>query len=180
MGSYTPNEFSKDARPEKEAFPMLEQPMGTARHVRIITIGAGVSGLNMIRRLRKSLVNYEHVVYEKNENVGGTWFENTYPGCQCDHPSHNYQFSWRPNPAWSQFSASSSEIEAYLCDICDTENMRPEIRLKHKVQHAQWVEASGEWELEIQNMQTGETFLDHCNFLLNATGVLKYAALAHL
>ncbi|KAK5046735.1 hypothetical protein LTR84_007496 [Exophiala bonariae] len=172
MGSYEPNETLYKGTVEG-GFSTLEQPMGTPRHVKIITIGAGVSGLNMIRRLRKSLVNYEHTVYEKNADVAGTWFENTYPGCQCDHPSHNYQFSWRPNPAWSQFSATSAEIKAYLCDLCDAEAMRPEIKLMHKVQHAEWNEADGEWKLEIQNLQTGEVGLDHCHFLLNATGVLN-------
>ncbi|KIV97955.1 hypothetical protein PV10_01650 [Exophiala mesophila] len=167
MGSYTPEQ------PLDGGFPIMEEPMGTARHIKIITIGAGVSGLNMIRRLRKSLINYEHTVYEKNPEVGGTWFENTYPGCQCDHPSHNYQFSWRTNPAWSQFSAPSSEIEAYLYDLCDAENMRPEIKLSHQVSHAQWIEASGKWELEILNLKTGEMVLDSCHFLLNATGVLN-------
>lgn len=173
MGSYTP-EQPLEGNVGVGGFPIMEQPMGTPRHVKIITIGAGVSGLNMIRRLRKSLVNYEHTVYDKNPEVGGTWLENTYPGCQCDHPSHNYQFMWRTNPAWSQFSAPSSEIEAYLCDLCDAENMRPEIKLSHQVSHAQWIEALGQWELEILNLKTGEVVLDSCHFLLNATGVLKY------
>lgn len=172
MGSFTPDP-ALESDPNGRDFPFLEKPMGTTRHLKVITIGAGVSGLNMIRRLRKSLINYEHVVYEKNPEIGGTWFENTYPGCQCDHPSHNYQFSWRPNPGWSQFSAPSAEIQAYLCDLCDAENMRPEIRLSHQVLHARWLEASGEWEVEVRDLRSGEVFSRRCHFLLNATGVLK-------
>ncbi|KAF4629540.1 hypothetical protein G7Y89_g8604 [Cudoniella acicularis] len=58
--------------PPKEEYKISESPLGTARHVRIITIGAGASGINMIRTLREKLTNYEHVVYEKNPSVGGT------------------------------------------------------------------------------------------------------------
>lgn len=61
-------------------YTVLEQPLGTTRHLRIITIGAGISGLNMIRALRKTMTDYEHVVYEKNDEIGGTWYENRYPG----------------------------------------------------------------------------------------------------
>jgi len=75
-------------------YKVLEQPLGTARHVRIITIGAGASGISMIYTLRTSLINYTHTVYEKNPQVGGTWYENRYPGCKCDIPAHNYQYSW--------------------------------------------------------------------------------------
>src|SRR5690349_19490321 len=89
------------SRPLESAVPpyqVLKQPLGTTHHVRIVTMGAGMSGINMIRTLRLHLTDYEHVVYEKNPQIGGTWFENRYPGCKCDVPSHNYQFSWRPNP----------------------------------------------------------------------------------
>lgn len=77
----------------KSVYEVTEQPLGTTRHIRLVTIGAGASGINLIRTLRLHLTDYEHVVYEKNAKVGGTWFENRYPGCRCDIPSHNYQFS---------------------------------------------------------------------------------------
>lgn len=64
----------------KEPYAIREEPLGTTKHVRIVGIGAGASGINMVRTLRRNLTNYEHVIYEKNEKVGGTWFENTYPG----------------------------------------------------------------------------------------------------
>ncbi|EHL01173.1 putative sterigmatocystin biosynthesis monooxygenase stcW [Glarea lozoyensis 74030] len=85
------------------SYAVSERPLGTPRHVRIVTIGAGASGINMIRTLREKLSDYEHVVYDKNPSVGGTWYENRYPGCRCDIPAHNYQFSWKKNPAWKLF-----------------------------------------------------------------------------
>ncbi|OAG43116.1 hypothetical protein AYO21_02735 [Fonsecaea monophora] len=154
-------------------YHILEQPLGTTRRLRIITIGAGISGINMIRTLRKTMTDYEHVVYEKNPEVGGTWYENRYPGCQCDHPSHNYQFTWKPNPRWTQFSANAEEIKDYAIRCCDDEDMRPEIKLSHKIINAKWCEDLGEWELKIENLVSREIVDDRCHFLLNATGILN-------
>lgn len=66
------------------SYKVSEQPLGTIKPVRIITIGAGASGINMAYQAMRHLKNVEHIVYEKNEDVGGTWFENRYPGCKCD------------------------------------------------------------------------------------------------
>lgn len=79
---------------DHDAYTVLEEPLGTTRHLRIITIGAGISGINMIRTLRKTMTDYEHVVYEKNPEVGGTWYENRYPGkCERSSIESNYQAS---------------------------------------------------------------------------------------
>lgn len=160
---------------------MREAPFGTPRPVRIIGIGAGASGINMIRTLRNTLgpSTYELVIYEKNADVGGTWFENRYPGCKCDVPSHNYQFSWRPNPAWSSFFAPAAEIEEYLCRICDDENMRPYIKTSHQIVAASWSESKAVWEVQIKDLETGAIINDHANFIIDATGILKYVTLSH-
>ncbi|KAI0874121.1 hypothetical protein GGS24DRAFT_490247 [Hypoxylon argillaceum] len=158
---------------EREPYSVLEQPLGTAKHVRIVGIGAGASGLNMIRTLRRNLKNYEHIVYEKNSKVGGTWFENRYPGCRCDVPSHNYQFSWRPNPEWSNFFSPAEEIEKYLDRICEEEHMADVIKTRHRVTGAWWNESRGLWDLSVQNLETGVEFRDHANFIVDASGILN-------
>lgn len=68
------------SQPADGEYTILEQPLGSTRHIRIVTIGAGISGLNMIRTLRRTMTDFEHVVYEKNADIGGTWYENRYPG----------------------------------------------------------------------------------------------------
>ena len=73
------------ANPEAELYSektstIHQKPLGTARHIRIVTIGPGARGLNIIRTLRRNLGDFEHVVYEKNPGVRGTWYENRYPG----------------------------------------------------------------------------------------------------
>ncbi|KAK1676414.1 hypothetical protein BDP55DRAFT_550601 [Colletotrichum godetiae] len=156
-----------------DPYAVIEQPLGTAKKVRIITIGSGASGLNMIRTFRKQLTNFEHTVYEKNPEVGGTWYENRYPGCKCDIPSHNYQFSWMPNKEWSSFLSPAEEIQAYLCRLCDDEDLRRQIKTNHLVTGAFWDEVAGIWTVRVKNLEDGVEFGDHCEFLLNASGILN-------
>ncbi|KAK7752722.1 hypothetical protein SLS62_005274 [Diatrype stigma] len=158
---------------ERRPYVINEKPLGTAKHVRIVGIGAGAGGINMIRTLRKHLTDYAHVFYEKNDKVGGTWFENRYPGCRCDVPSHNYQFSWRPNPSWSNFFSPAEEIERYLDTICEEEHMLDSIKLRHKVVGAWWDESRGLWDISIVNLETGEEFRDEANFIVDGSGILN-------
>lgn len=78
-----------------------DKRLGEPRHLRVIAIGAGASGLNLARQIDQHMNNVDLTIYEKNPEVGGTWYENRYPGCACDIPSHNYQFTWEPNPDWT-------------------------------------------------------------------------------
>lgn len=151
----------------------LDNPLGCTRHLRIITVGAGASGLNMIRTLRKHLDNYENVVYEKNPDIGGTWYENRYPGCKCDVPSQNYQFTWRHNPDWSGFYVEAPEILQYLKTVATEQDFWPSVKLSHQVIGAEWFEEEGMWHVKVKNLSNEEIFEDQCHFLLDATGVLK-------
>jgi cation diffusion facilitator CzcD-associated flavoprotein CzcO len=165
-----PNEYYQK---QKTQYDIQEQPLGTMRSVRIVTIGAGASGINMIRTLKLNTSNFEHVVYEKNHDIGGTWYENRYPGCRCDIPSHNYQFSHTPNHGWRALFSEAGEIQSYLQHVCDTHDLRGSIKLSHSVLHAKWDEGKGEWLLKVKNEDTGDVFEDRCNFLLDASGILK-------
>jgi len=179
MGSIAPTQNALPLHPNlnyqnvQTKYVIQEQPIGTLRRIRIVTIGAGVSGINMIRTLKLNTSNFEHVVYEKNPEVGGTWYENRYPGCKCDIPSHNYQFSHTPNPGWSALFSEAGEIQNYLQHVCDKHDLRGFIRVSHSVVHAKWEESSGEWLLRVKNEITGEVFDDRCHFLLDASGILK-------
>ncbi|KAL1847784.1 hypothetical protein Plec18167_002516 [Paecilomyces lecythidis] len=164
-----------EKRDHASTYSILEKPLGTPRHIRIVGIGAGASGLNMIRTLRKKLTHYEFLIYEKNPQVGGTWFENRYPGCKCDIPSHNYQFSWRKNPEWTSFFSPAAEIEHYLCKLCEEERFYDSIRTSHIVSRAAWNEDKGIWELGIKNLQDETELEDYCHFLLDARGILHHA-----
>lgn len=84
-----------------EGYSVKEKPLGEPRQLRVIAIGAGAAGLNLARQVDKHMKSIDLTIYEKNPEVGGTWYENRYPGCACDIPSHNYQFTWEPNPDWT-------------------------------------------------------------------------------
>lgn len=89
------------SRAERSGYTVQEKPLGEPRPLRVIAIGAGAAGLNFARQVDRHMQNIDLTIYEKNADVGGTWFENRYPGCACDIPSHNYQFTWEPNPDWT-------------------------------------------------------------------------------
>ncbi|OQE02940.1 hypothetical protein PENVUL_c037G06485 [Penicillium vulpinum] len=154
-----------------DAYTVSEEPLGSIDHVKIIIIGAGASGLNMIRTLRNSIPNSETVVYEKNPDIGGTWYENRYPGCQCDIPSHNYQFSWAPNPHWSKFYSEAGEIHRYFKDLTTREHLDLNIKLQHQVEHAEWNEDDGLWLVRVRNLTTDTVKTDSAHFLLDALGI---------
>ena len=82
-----------------------------AQHVRIAIVGSGFAGIGMAIRLKQAGIE-DFVVLERADDVGGTWQANTYPGCQCDVPSHLYSFSFEPNPSWTRTYSRQPEIWA--------------------------------------------------------------------
>ena len=92
---------SVDITNPAHTYQVSESVLGEPRSLRLITIGGGAAGLNFAYQIEKRMQNITHVIYEKNPEVGGTWYENRYPGCACDIPSHSYQFTWEPNPDWT-------------------------------------------------------------------------------
>jgi len=118
----------------------------TARS-RVAIVGAGFSGLGMAIRLREEGIE-DFVVLERGDQVGGTWRDNTYPGCQCDIPSALYSFSFAPNPDWSRFYPLQSEIQAYLVRCARDFGVMPHIRFGHEVRGADWDEDAGCWRLD--------------------------------
>jgi cation diffusion facilitator CzcD-associated flavoprotein CzcO len=106
---------------------------------RIVVIGTGFAGIGMAVRLKQAGYD-DFVVLERAQDVGGTWRDNTYPGCRCDVPSHLYSFSFAPNPDWSSTFSPQPEIEAYLRQVTDGFRVRPHIRFGHAVQAAHWID----------------------------------------
>lgn len=86
------------------------------RTIEIAVVGAGFSGLGMACELLRH-GRRDFIVLERGSTVGGTWRDNTYPGCACDIPSDLYSFSFRPNPSWSSNYASQPEILSYLQQV---------------------------------------------------------------
>ncbi|RDW65645.1 flavin-containing monooxygenase [Aspergillus mulundensis] len=148
------------------------QPIHHERHIRIICIGAGVSGLLFAYKLQRSFSNFSLVIYEKNPEIAGTWFENRYPGCACDVPSHNYTWSFEPKPDWSASYASSKEIFDYFDTFSRKYGLRHYCRVLHQVVGAKW-NAQGGYNVRVRDLQSGKEWNDSCDILINAGGILN-------
>ena len=120
---------------------------GLPAHVQVAIIGSGFSGLGMAIRLKQKGMD-DFIVLERGDDVGGTWRDNTYPGCQCDVPSHLYSFSFASNPDWTRTFSKQPEIWDYLRRCADDHGVRPHVRCGHEVTSARWDDELGRWEIE--------------------------------
>ncbi|KAK8102398.1 hypothetical protein PG984_015544 [Apiospora sp. TS-2023a] len=150
-------------------------PIHANRHLRVICIGAGASGLYLAYKLRKDFTDFTLDIYEKNPDIGGTWFENRYPGCACDAPAHNYTYSFEPKWDWSSNYAGAKEIFKYFSDFATKYDLRQHISFSHEVVGAKWDEDANEWVVDVRESgpNGGETKRRHADFLINASGVLN-------
>lgn len=112
-------------------------------------------------------------IYEKNEGVGGTWFENTYPGCACDVPAHNYTYSFEPKADFEGVLASFDEIRDYLETFAGKHDLLRHIRTSHQVLETSWDQLKGQWTVSCTDLRSGETVQDWCHLLVHATGYLN-------
>jgi cation diffusion facilitator CzcD-associated flavoprotein CzcO len=117
------------------------------RHSHVAIVGSGFGGLGMAIRLKQEGME-DFVIFERAQEVGGVWRDNSYPGCACDVQSHLYSFSFAPNPKWTRAFSPQAEIHAYLRDCADRFGVRPHIRFGHSVAEARWDEARQRWSVE--------------------------------
>ncbi|MER5714947.1 NAD(P)/FAD-dependent oxidoreductase [Streptomyces sp. NPDC002132] len=116
-------------------------------HVRVAVIGSGFGGLGAAVRLRREGIT-DFVVLERAGGVGGTWRDNSYPGCACDVPSHLYSFSFAPNPEWPRTFSGQEHIRAYLEHVTDTYGLRPHLRFDSEVKRMTWDAERLRWDIE--------------------------------
>jgi cation diffusion facilitator CzcD-associated flavoprotein CzcO len=113
-------------------------------HVRVAVVGTGFSGLGAAIRLRQSGVR-DFCVLERGDDVGGTWRDNSYPGCACDVPSHLYSFSFAPNPDWSRSFSGQPEIQAYIQRTARESGVLPHIHFGTELLEAAWLDTDRRW-----------------------------------
>ncbi|MEU6243142.1 NAD(P)/FAD-dependent oxidoreductase [Streptomyces sp. NPDC047024] len=124
--------------------------MAQHEHVRVAVIGSGFGGLGAAVRLRREGIT-DFVVLERASGVGGTWRDNSYPGCACDVPSHLYSFSFAPNPDWPRAFSGQEHIRAYLEHVADTFGLRPHLRFDSEVKLMTWDAERLRWNIETTN-----------------------------
>ncbi len=143
MGEEVPLEYGRLAAAELGADEIDAKPSAFAeKSPSVIIVGAGASGLALAVRLRDAGI--PHVIIERNNDVGGTWLRNTYPGCGVDTPSGLYSLSFFPR-TWSQHFAKRDEVVGYLRDLADHFGLRDSIRFSTEVLHADYDERAQHW-----------------------------------
>lgn len=136
---------------------------------RAIIIGAGASGLCAAVGLEELGIAY--TIVERNEEVGGTWFENRYPGAGVDTPSHLYSFSFAKND-WTRYFAGQAELRAYFDRIADDFEIRQHIRFRTEVTTATYDESAQEWEVTVRLADGGVDRL-RANVVISAVGAFN-------
>ncbi len=149
-----------------------EVPEKQRQRFHVLVIGCGMSGLLAAIRLGQAGIPY--TVIEKNPGVGGTWYENRYPGCRVDVGNHFYCYSFEPNNEWSEFFAQQPELKRYF-DACATKyGVREHIRFETEVIAARWHEPAGRWAVRVRD-QSGHEETLVSNALISAVGQLNRA-----
>ena len=122
------------------------EDLAPGRRLRVVVVGAGMSGLVAAHRL--SQAGLDVLVIEKNADVGGTWLENSYPGCRVDVPNHFYSYSFAQKADWPYYFSPRDVLLDYFRHCCDAFDLRRHIRFRTEVRSAVFDEARCTWSLE--------------------------------
>ena len=151
--------------------PIWETPQlkAAAAKTKVVIIGAGMSGILAAIRLQQAGIAYE--IVEKNAEVGGTWLENSYPGCRVDNPSHLYSFSFEANHDWPQHYSNQQVLFDYFRRCADKYGLREHIRFSTTVKDAVYDEAAKLWRVKVRGPDGEETLT--ANAVISAVGQLN-------
>jgi 4-hydroxyacetophenone monooxygenase len=147
------------------------------RGFRVAVIGAGLSGVLAAIRLKQAGLDFE--VFEKNPEVGGTWYENQYPGCGCDTPNHFYSYSFEPNFRWSEYYSKRDEIWNYCKQCVDKYGFGAHLRLGTMVLGARYDQANHDWMVRTRGPD-GVQQSGRFNALITAVGQLNRPSVPHI
>ncbi len=152
LGETVPDEYLPMIREDfgfESADADWQQPDARRDSRDVLIVGAGVSGLCLAIKLLRLGINVR--IIEKNADVGGTWFENRYPGCGVDTPNHFYSFSFAPNSSWRHYFSPRDELLAYVGQLATDFDLRERIDFGSTVESATWNDDDAEWTVETSN-----------------------------
>lgn len=132
-----------------------------------IIVGAGFGGIGAAIQLKR--LGFDNIVIlDREDDLGGTWHVNHYPGIAVDIPSTTYSYWFEPNPGWSRLFAPGGEVKQYAADVADKYDVRRHMRFNTTVEGAQWDEDAEVWRVALAGGESLTT-----RFLITATGFLS-------
>jgi len=137
---------------------------------RVVVIGAGMSGILTAHRLAQAGIDY--TVVEKNDDVGGTWYENTYPGCRVDNPNHNYSYSFAQRHDWPLHYSDQRVLHEYFRDCARDFGVLPHIRFGTEVRSLTWDDGAATWSVVVRGPDGNDDTLV-ANAVVSAVGQLN-------
>ncbi|KAI0907693.1 4-hydroxyacetophenone monooxygenase [Ustulina deusta] len=152
----------------KAKFELEDRYIDEPRSLKVVVIGAGLTGITTGALLPRKVPGIRLTIFEKNADVGGTWFENIYPGVRCDIPAHVYQSSFSPNTNWSEQFAQGAEIRDYWRGVAQKYGVYDLLKLSHKVEEARWDGAK--WQVTVRDLATETVFVEEADYVLTAIG----------
>ncbi|MET7769964.1 NAD(P)/FAD-dependent oxidoreductase [Nocardia sp. NPDC005366] len=138
----------------------------------VIVIGAGIVGVNAGIKLGEA--GFGFTIFEERDDIGGTWFRNTYPGAAVDTPSHYYSYSFELNPNWTKYYPTGPEYQRYLLDVVEKYRLRDHIRFGTRVRSATWLERENRWEVVTED-RAGTVVRHRARAVVTALGMLNAA-----
>ncbi|ROW14210.1 hypothetical protein VPNG_04322 [Cytospora leucostoma] len=149
---------------------LIDRHLDEPRKLRVVVIGGGLAGILAGVLLPEKVPGIELVIYEKNPDFGGTWYENVYPGVRCDIPSHVYQSTFSPKTDWSDEFAPGAEIRDYWQSVARKYNVYRLAKFNHRVDEAAYDAAAGKWNLNITDLNGNTVVQDTADFVLTCIG----------
>lgn len=168
MGEPVPAEYGDIIAAGMQLDPS-RTPAKVKRKREAIIIGGGISGICAAIQMQKMGIDFR--ILEKNEEFGGTWWENRYPGCGVDTPNLTYTFSFRPND-WSKYFPLRDEIEDYLLDTAREYDLHDRTDFGTTVRKAEWLAEELQWKVTVTDRE-GKEHVHHADILFSAVGILN-------
>jgi 4-hydroxyacetophenone monooxygenase len=162
-------ESGLSGRDERGAMWQRRPSEGALRRFRVVVIGAGMSGL--LAAIRMEELGIPYVIVEKNTGVGGTWLENSYPGCRVDVANHYYSYSFEPY-AWSDTYARRDQLKTYFEECARKYGLLSKIRFETEVLGARYDEERRRWSVRLRSRAGGESEIE-AGAVISAAGMLN-------
>lgn len=150
--------------------PTLPRTVPIPQTTTVAIVGAGLAGIAVALSAAEEGVSF--TVYDRNDEVGGTWLTTTYPGIGVDTPSAYYSLSREVNPEWSNYYPQGAEYQAYLVKLADKHDLRRHIRFRTEVTALHWDEQQHHWEIHTRRTDGTES-VDHARVVVTAAGYLN-------